>query len=527
MLKRCISGLLGLALVASAWADPSYQEVKKRGDTALAKKDYSSAIRHFEKLIYLYPGRADAHNALGFACYLDGRYEKGILQFKQALSYEPGHPAAQNNLLLAVGKLAVEQTRELEFAEAIGLLAAHETLYPNQPQSLVLRFSRGQLEFYRGNEKAGLSVWQSLAARVPTSGTARFVEAHKLYQSGKLKEALTAMNAAVAKLPKEPVVRNYLALILADLGKLKEAAAQLRKAQAENPPYIDLYLNQAAVMLRLGQLEEATAQVIKARDLRPDFASVHLWMAALHRHGGNAEAASKELGLAWGEAAADTSSAVLITGEVGQRLWLDQKPVGSSPLGLFLTPGKHKLKWMAAGKPAQVVELEAAPDQLLTVDLAQGAQPQAAPVQSQLPTRAAARSFALRDQNNRFWRSFQHFHRRPVLLMFWKVDDGDNQATMNALSALGSRYTAEIGFAVIHTNPEKKNQALSQMMTLPATYARLFDDGSVAKRYGVTAEQMPTVMVVDLDGYIAARGQGVAGVAEVQQALDAMMGRQP
>ncbi len=527
MLKRCFTALLGLALVVGAWADPSYQEVKKRGDSALAKKDYGSAIRHFEKLIYLFPGRADAHNALGYACYLDGRYEKAILQFKQALSFEAGHPAAQNNLLLAVGKLAVEQTKELEFAEAIGLLAAHESLYPNQPQSLILRFSRGQLEFYRGNEGAGLSIWQSLANRVPTSGTARFMEAHKLYQSGKLKEALAAMNTAVAKLPKEPVVRHYLALILADLGKLKEAAAQLRKAQAGNPPYIDLYLRQAEIMLRSGQLEEAMAQVVKARDLRPDFASVHLWMAALHRHSGNADAASKELGLAWGESAPGTSAAVLITGEVGQRVWLDQKPVGATPLGLFLTPGKHKLKLMGTGKPPRVVDLEAGQEQILTLDLAQTGEPQASALQSLLPSRAAARSFALRDQNNRFWRSFQHFHRRPVLLMFWKVDDADNQATMNALSMLGARYPSEIGFAVIHTNMDKKNQALSQMMTLPATYARLFDDGSVARRYGLTPEQMPTVLVVDLDGYIAAQGQGVAGVEQVQRALDAMMGRQP
>ena len=502
---------LALLCLGLAHADPSYNEVRALGDKALARKDYTTAIREFERLVYLFGDRPDAYNALGFACYLDKRYERAILQFKQCLQFNPNHAAAQNNLMLAVGKRALEQTQELEFSEAINLLASTEKQYPNHPQALVLRYSRGQLEFYRGNEQGGLREWGVVAQKVPTSGTARFIEAHKLYAQGKLKPASEAMQQAQSKLPKEPVVLNYLALILADLGKLKEANALLRKAQQGNPPYIDLFINQTQVLLRQNDLDSALEEMTKARDLRPDFASVHLWMASLLREKGDSQGSSRELGLAVVES---DQAPLLVQGDIGKRVWLDGKAIGVSPMGAFAKPGRHSLK-----VGSQKVDINLATDQVTIVNQGQS---ESQPVASLVPPARAARSFALRDQSNRYWRSFQHFHRRPVVLLFWKVGDNSNAETLNGLSELGARYGTKIGCAVIHTDTEQKNQAISQMMSLPATYARLFDDkASVTKRYG--ADNLPCVVVVGLDGYIASQGQGLAGVEQAKQVLDSIV----
>jgi tetratricopeptide (TPR) repeat protein len=508
MRKTLVLALLCLGL---AQADPSFNEVRALGDKALARKDYTTAIREFERLVYLFGDRPDAYNALGFACYLDKRYERAILQFKQCLQFNPNHPAAQNNLMLAVGKRALEQTKELEFSEAIGLLASTEKQFPNHPQALVLRYSRGQLEFYRGNEEAGLRDWSVVAQRVPTSGTARFVEAHKLYSQGKLKQASEAMQIAQSKLPKEPVVLNYLALILADLGKTKEASALLRKAQQGNPPYVDLFINQAQMYLRQNDLDKAISEATKARDLRPDFASTHLWMSALLREKGDLEMSRKEMGIALAES---SEAPLMVNGDLGKRVYLDGKPIGVSPLGAFAKPGRHSLK-----VGSQKLEVNLSPDQVTMINQGQS---ESQPATSLVPTQRAARSFALRDQSNHYWRSFQHFHQRPVVLLFWKVGDSSNAETLNGLSELGARYGTKIGCAVIHTDTEQKNQAISQMMSLPATYARLFDDNSsVTKRYG--CESLPCVVVVGLDGYIAAQGTGLAGVEQARQALDSMV----
>lgn len=523
MLKRILAGGLVVLTLSAGFAAPPnarYDKFRKAGDQALARKDYATAIKEFERLVYLFPDNVEAYNALGYAYFLDQKYPTAILQFKQALQFNPRHPAALNNLMLAVGKRALEQAQELEFSEAIGLLASTEAAYPTHPQAVVLRYSQGQMEFYRGNEEAGLRLWQSVASRVPSSGTAKFIEAHKLYAAGNPKSALPAMKAAQAKLPKEPVVRNYLALILADLGKYPEAIAQLQKAQQGNPPYIDLYLNLANIHLRASNPELALAQLTKARDLRPDYATVHLTMAALHRQSGNTEASLKEAGLGLADG---SEPALLVTGEGTHTVWLDGKQIGVSPLGLLVKPGKHRLKVAAKGQASQTAEFEVAADQMAYATAGATLQVEQVPLAQAVPQARAARSFALRDQSNKFWRSFQHFHRRPVVLLFWHEGDPVNDETLRALSELGAVYGDKIGCAVIHTDVANKNQALSQMMSLPATYARLFDDGSVSRRYGLSNEQLPAVVVVDLDGYIAAQGQGVAGVQSARQALDKLV----
>lgn len=521
MLKKLTTAALVFACVATVLANPTYEEVRKKGDQALAKKDYSGAIRDFEKLVYLYGERADAYVALGYACYLDKRYERAILVFKQALNFDQRHAAALNNLMLAVGKRASQQTQELEFSEAINLLASTEKQYPSHPQSVVLHYAQGQLEFFRGNEAAGLKDWEQVAKRAPGSGTAKFIEAYKLYAAGRPKQALPVMQAAQAKLPKEPVVRNYLALILSELGRNKEALGQLQKAQQGNPPppYIDLFTNQAMVQLKMADLEGAQASLIKARDLRPDFASVHLWLAALRRHSGDAEGSKKELGLALSDV---PQPALLVSGEVGKSVWVDNDYLGISPVGAFVKPGKHKLKITAKGQPPGLTDFTLGPDQVGFASMAPlGVEVEAGSAAT--PPQKAARSFALRDQSNKYWRSFQHFHSRPVVLLFWKVGNSDNDKTLNALSDLGNQFGAGIGCAVIHVDTENKNQAIGQMMSLPATFARLFDDGSVTKHYGLTNEQLPSVIVVDLDGYIASQATGLDGVEKARQVLSGMV----
>lgn len=518
MLKRFTTAVLVFSCLATVWADPSYQEVRQKGDQALKKKDYATAVREFERLVYLFGEKPEAYVALGYACYLDQRYERAILEFKKALNFDAHHAEALNNLMLAVGKRATQQTQELEFSEAINLLAATEKTYPSHPQSVVLHYAQGQLEFFRGNEAAGLKDWEQVAQRVPTSGTAKFIEAYKLYAGGRPKQALPAMQAAQAKLPKEPVVRNYLALVLSELGRNKEALAQLQKAQQGNPPYIDLFLNQAAILLKTGDLENAQAALVKARDLRPDYASVHLWLAALRRQAGDQEGSKKEIGLGLADVA---QPAILVSGEVGKSVWVDNDYLGVTPVGAFVKPGKHKLKVMAKGQPVGLSEFSVTADQVAYATTSPlGVETEA--VSAAVPSQKAARSFALRDQSNKYWRSFQHFHSRPVVLLFWKVGGPDNDKVLNALSDLGNRYGTRIGCAVIHVDTENKNQAIGQMMSLPATYARLFDEGSVTKHYGLTNDLLPSVIVVDLDGYIASQAPGVEGVDKARQVLDGM-----
>ncbi len=526
MRKSLLLTSLLIALALPSFANPSFEQLQKQGDSFLAKKNYPQAVKTFEKLVYLYPTRAEAYNALGYACFLEKRYDRSILVFKQALSYDPGNALAQKNLIVAVGKKAFEQTRELEFSEALNLLTSTEQQFANNPQSLILKFSIGQLQFYRNSEAEALAAWRTVAARLPDSGTAKFIQAYDAHQSGKFNAAFPLYKAAIAKVPEEAIFRNYYALCLADAGKLDQGLGQLQKAAQKNPPYLDLYLSQAQIYQKMGKLDEAVLAVSKGRNLRPDFASVHLWLASLFRAQNRSLASSRELGLAF---AADKRPGILVQSPTpGSAIWVDQDRVGVTPMGVFVSPGKHRLKVQEKGKAAQTQEVSIPNGNVAFATVNDSITIENVAIGSIVPPEKPAPSFALRDQSNHYWRSFQHFHSRPVLLLFWQVGTAQVPESLNALSELASTYQDRIGCAIIHNSVEKKNQALSQMMSLPTNFARLFDDGSVTVRYGLKPGEPPTVVVVDLDGYIVHVGVGVEGIQASKAVIEGIFsGAQP
>lgn len=526
MRKSLLVTSLLIALALPGLANPSFETLQKQGDSFLAKKNYSQAVKTFEKLVYLYPTRADAYNALGYACFLEKRYDRSILVFRQALSYDPGNALAQKNLIVAVGKKAFEQTRELEFSEALSLLTSTEQQFSNNPQSLILKFSIGQLQFYRNSETEALASWRTVASRLPDSGTAKFMRAYDAYQASKYNDAIPLFKEAIAKVPEEAIFRNYYALCLADAGKLDLGLAQLQKAAQSNPPYLDLYLSQAQIYQKLGKLDEAVVAVSKGRNLRPDFASVHLWLASLFRAQNKSLASSRELGLAF---AADKRPGILVQSQMpGAAIWVDQDRIGVTPMGVFVNPGKHRLKIQEKGKPALTQELTVPNGNVAFALASDSISVENVAISSIVPPEKPAPSFALRDQSNHYWRSFQHFHSRPVLLLFWQVGTKEVPESLNALSDLSSQFQDKIGCAIIHNSIEKKNQALSQMISLPTNFARLFDDGSITVKYGLKTGEPPTVVVVDLDGYIAHVGVGVEGIQASKAVIERILsGGQP
>ncbi|MEW6283164.1 MAG: tetratricopeptide repeat protein, partial [Candidatus Eremiobacterota bacterium] len=283
MLRRVLTVLLALGLCASTAAAPDWSKEKKAGDEALKRKDYVTAIRIFEGLVRAYPEKVEGFNALGFAYFMAGDQERAVYSFRQALALNPGHPAAQHNLILAVTEMAYQQCRNLEFTEAVSMLRNILSTYPNHPEAAHVYFLLGKVEFYRGDEARALANWREVARRVPNSATARFLSGYDLESKGDLTAAAERYQGAVKKLPDEPVFRNYFGMCLARRGKLDQGLAQLRAGLKEDPelPYIDLRMNCVSLLLLAGQQAEAAEQLKQALVRRPDYGSLYLWQHAL------------------------------------------------------------------------------------------------------------------------------------------------------------------------------------------------------------------------------------------------------
>lgn len=360
-LQRCLSSLALVAIwTGGAHAAESYAAQLKRGDQALARHNYSQAIAAFEHLVQAYPRRFEGYQALGFARFQAGDAEAAADQFRRALRLAPKNASVQRNLILAVDRLALEKAQQQAFPEALNLLSQTEQRFAGTRQALVLRYHRGQLDFYSGNVSQGLELWKQVADRIPDSGTARFLQAYALHQSGQLDQAQQSYEAAVRKLKDDPVVLNYYGLVLSDQGHLDQASVQFTAAANRNPPYSALYLNWARLLQRQGLLEQAARQVQKLASFPASRSTAHLWLAALNLARGAAP--EPELTLA---GLGGPDSALLVTSvQPGCEVWLDQTYLGPAPAATRVSAGFHRLKVQPPGRQPSLREFQVSPGQL-------------------------------------------------------------------------------------------------------------------------------------------------------------------
>lgn len=73
-------------------------ELENRGNEALEKEDYKSAIREFKKILIIEPNLTFAKNRLGLALTYDGQYDAAITQFETLTKISPSNATFHSNL---------------------------------------------------------------------------------------------------------------------------------------------------------------------------------------------------------------------------------------------------------------------------------------------------------------------------------------------------------------------------------------------------------------------------------------------
>jgi tetratricopeptide (TPR) repeat protein len=347
-------------LFLPALAHPSYQSQRKLGDQALARRNYTAAIKAFESLVQSYPRRFEARQALGFALFQSGQLDRAADQFRKALTLAPKQPSLQRDLILVTDRQAIAKAQELAFPEAQALLAATERRFASSKAALVLQYRRGQLQFFAGNPGAGVELWKDVASRMPDSGTARFLAGYAANQAGQLDKAQQMYEAAARKLKDDPVVLNSYGLVLADQGHLDEASAQFAAAAAKAPPYANLYLNYARLLERQGLLDQAAVQIKHLATFPAARAQAHLWLAAL----AGAQGSPVEPELIQAGVGGPDSVLLVSSVQSGWDVWLDQTYLGPTPVGARITAGFHRIKIQPVGRQPSVREFDVQPGQI-------------------------------------------------------------------------------------------------------------------------------------------------------------------
>ncbi len=518
-----------LLCIGGSLAQADQRSLKLEADQALKAKRYDEAITKFEILVKKNPRSADLHNALGYALYLSGRLNRAIFEFRQALKFNRYHKAAQHNLILAVGKQSVIYADKLEFTEALNLLQEIESAYSWHPEIVVLKFFQGKIAFYRGDPTTGLAIWREVAGIRPSSATAKFIKAYDLMQQNRLQKAGILFQKCLKQKPEEGIFRNYYGLLLARLGKIDSAISQFTLALEDPPPYVALRLNLADLYRRTGKLQLALKQLLTARQMRPDYASIHLQLAAIYRSLGQTRHASRELGLA--HALYKSPILIILSDDPNLYTLVDGKITGAPPTSVFVSASKpHTLIWYKNQNDPQKQRLifSTQPDQVTLATIKSSpevtAQITHLALKKLLPSDQPAPIFTLKDRKNRRWRLFKHLHRRPILLLFWKYDNAQVQDCLQALVGIQARLGEEqFAIAAIHTEPRLAKEAQRLLMILPSSFAQLWDDGSVAHKYKAMPDELPSVILIDQDGFIAFRGQGIIGMTKAEAALKRLL----
>ncbi|XP_060198237.1 tetratricopeptide repeat domain-containing protein PYG7, chloroplastic [Lycium barbarum] len=120
--------------------DASATELFELGAVLLRRKFYPAAIKYLRQAVDKWDGDdqdlAQVYNALGVSYVLDGKIDKGIAQFENAVKVQPGYVTAWNNL----GD-AYEKTKDLTSA-----LKAFEEVLLFDPNNKIARPRRDALK---------------------------------------------------------------------------------------------------------------------------------------------------------------------------------------------------------------------------------------------------------------------------------------------------------------------------------------------------------------------------------------------
>lgn len=207
--------------------------------------DYAGAVRTYQRGLAIEPQNAELLNSLGFALFQQGKSQEALAALEKAVTADPKHKKAHNNLALAAIDVGEIELAEAHYRESLAI----------EPQAAIYNDLGFVLERQGLVEEAAEMYRKSLELDA-TSASAHQNLAASLARTGDLAEAERHFRAALAQKPSAPSYTG-LALVLAEAGRTDDAVASLHDAIAADPEYPPAHERLGAMLAEQGRLEEA------------------------------------------------------------------------------------------------------------------------------------------------------------------------------------------------------------------------------------------------------------------------------
>jgi tetratricopeptide (TPR) repeat protein len=223
------------------------------------------AIAAYRQAIHIKPDYAEAYCNLGVALRDQGRQDEAIAACRQAIAIKPDLAEAHRNLGVALRDQG-------KYDEAI---AAYRQAARIKPDYAGAHFNLGLALGDQGNLEEAIVEYRRAIGIKPDFAQAYCNLGIALQGQGKLNEAIAEYRQAVRIKPDYADVHSNLAVALRDQGNLDEAIAAGRRAIGIKPDHAKGYCNLGVALRDRGQLDEAIAAYQRAIGIKPDYAEAH------------------------------------------------------------------------------------------------------------------------------------------------------------------------------------------------------------------------------------------------------------
>lgn len=236
--------------------------------------DYAGAVRSYRRGLEVAPENVELWNALGFSLFQQGMSQAAVEALEKALSLDPKHAKAHNNIALASIDLGELELAEAHYRESLAVEAQ-----PSIHNDLGFVLERQGL--YEEAEEH----YRAALALDPASASAHFNLAAALARRGELGAAERHFRAALSAGPSARAGAG-LGIVLGRQGRVDDAIAQLRLAIEADPNDPAAHEALGSILLEQGRLEEAASSYRQLARISPGPAADQKLANVLARLGG-------------------------------------------------------------------------------------------------------------------------------------------------------------------------------------------------------------------------------------------------
>jgi len=274
-------------------------------------RNYAEAVRRLLYLRTQYPDIADIHAILGH-CYMEmGRINDAEPCFEQAVSLNPRHSEALNNLAYVLATKVEKLDKALEYAnralaedslraefhhtrgwvlfktgEVAQSILAFSKALELKPDYILARYNLGLANYIAQNFPAALDAFNSVLAVDTAHHKAMLFKAISLTRISQAEEAISTLEALRGKLDGKSVLGRVVTDLHARLKLAHERNDVLPVPQIKSPAPIERLMAEAAEFRAKGLVTRAKEKYLECQRLAPERFEPHFELGEMYAASG-------------------------------------------------------------------------------------------------------------------------------------------------------------------------------------------------------------------------------------------------